>query len=199
MRVLDNCRPDRQTVMFSATFPRAMEALARRILSRPVEVQVGGRSVVSNEIEQHVMVVEEDQKFLKLLEECLSRATNKRQRAKSFIGGRVLAGRNSGASPSLLSGKANPPAKEASTKTDGGGGASIDDTTMLQTLSQEWISQLESFGSIYVMAKPRALLLRGQFLMMHGKRKQAFAAQPPDLHHCYCTHQRRCKQVAELQ
>ena len=29
MRVLDNCRPDRQTVMFSATFPRAMEALAR--------------------------------------------------------------------------------------------------------------------------------------------------------------------------
>jgi len=68
MRVLDNCRPDRQTVMFSATFPRAMEALARRILIKPVEVQVGGRSVVSNEIEQHVWVVEEDGKFLKLLE-----------------------------------------------------------------------------------------------------------------------------------
>merc|ERR1712218_113647 len=68
MRVMDNCRPDRQTVMFSATFPRAMEALARRILIKPVEVQVGGRSVVSNEIEQHVDVVEEDQKFLKLLE-----------------------------------------------------------------------------------------------------------------------------------
>merc|ERR1719462_995759 len=42
MRVIDNCRPDRQTVMFSATFPRAMEALARRILIKPVEVQVGG-------------------------------------------------------------------------------------------------------------------------------------------------------------
>ena len=68
MRVIDNCRPDKQTVMFSATFPRLMEGLARRILARPVEVQVGGRSVVSNEIEQHVEVIEEDNKFLKLLE-----------------------------------------------------------------------------------------------------------------------------------
>merc|ERR1719347_2092395 len=68
MRVMDNCRPDRQTVMFSATFPRQMEGLARRILMKPVEVQVGGRSVVSNEIEQNVEVVEEDNKFLKLLE-----------------------------------------------------------------------------------------------------------------------------------
>jgi superfamily II DNA/RNA helicase len=40
MRVIDNIRPDRQTVMFSATFPRQMEALARRILQKPVEVQV---------------------------------------------------------------------------------------------------------------------------------------------------------------
>jgi len=40
MRVIDNVRPDRQTVMFSATFPRQMEALARRILQKPVEVQV---------------------------------------------------------------------------------------------------------------------------------------------------------------
>ena len=35
---------------------------------KPVEVQVGGRSVVSNEIEQHVEVIDEDNKFLKLLE-----------------------------------------------------------------------------------------------------------------------------------
>ncbi|KAM6970271.1 putative ATP-dependent RNA helicase DDX46 isoform 1-T1 [Aplochiton taeniatus] len=68
MRIMDNVRPDRQTVMFSATFPRAMEALARRILSKPVEVQVGGRSVVCSDVEQHVLVIEEDKKFLKLLE-----------------------------------------------------------------------------------------------------------------------------------
>lgn len=40
MRIIENVRPDRQTVMFSATFPRQMEALARRILNKPIEVQV---------------------------------------------------------------------------------------------------------------------------------------------------------------
>lgn len=55
MRIVDNVRPDRQTVMFSATFPRAMEALARRILLKPLEIQVGGRSVVCSDVEQHVV------------------------------------------------------------------------------------------------------------------------------------------------
>ncbi|XP_026051248.1 probable ATP-dependent RNA helicase DDX46 isoform X2 [Carassius auratus] len=68
MRIVDNVRPDRQTVMFSATFPRTMEALARRILSKPIEVQVGGRSVVCSDVEQHVIVISEEKKFLKLLE-----------------------------------------------------------------------------------------------------------------------------------
>ncbi|TSL04226.1 putative ATP-dependent RNA helicase DDX46 [Bagarius yarrelli] len=68
MRIVDNVRPDRQTVMFSATFPRAMEALARRILNKPIEVQVGGRSVVCSDVEQHVIMIEEEKKFLKLLE-----------------------------------------------------------------------------------------------------------------------------------
>uniref|UniRef100_A0A8D3E3S6 Probable ATP-dependent RNA helicase DDX46 n=1 Tax=Scophthalmus maximus TaxID=52904 RepID=A0A8D3E3S6_SCOMX len=68
MRIVDNVRPDRQTVMFSATFPRAMEALARRILCKPLEILVGGRSVVCSDVEQHVLVIEEDKKFLKLLE-----------------------------------------------------------------------------------------------------------------------------------
>lgn len=68
MRIMDNVRPDRQTVMFSATFPRQMEALARRILNKPIEVQVGGRSVVCKEVEQNAVVIEDDQKFLKLLE-----------------------------------------------------------------------------------------------------------------------------------
>lgn len=68
MRIIDNIRPDRQTVMFSATFPRQMEALARRILKKPIEVQVGGRSVVCKDVEQNVAVLEEDAKFFKLLE-----------------------------------------------------------------------------------------------------------------------------------
>ena len=68
MRIISNMRPDRQTVMFSATFPRQMEALARKILNQPLEVQVGGRSVVCKDVEQEVLVLEEFQKFPKLLE-----------------------------------------------------------------------------------------------------------------------------------
>lgn len=68
MRIVDNVRPDRQTVMFSATFPRQMEALARRILSKPIEVQVGGRSVVCKDIDQNIVVLEDEMKFYKLLE-----------------------------------------------------------------------------------------------------------------------------------
>jgi len=68
MRIIDNTRHDRQTVMFSATFPRQMESLARRILNKPIEITVGGRSVVCADVEQHVLVIEDDKKFLKLLE-----------------------------------------------------------------------------------------------------------------------------------
>ncbi|KAK3720050.1 hypothetical protein QZH41_015454, partial [Actinostola sp. cb2023] len=68
MRIIDCIRPDRQTVMFSATFPRQMEALARRILDKPVEIQVGGRSVVCSDVDQNVVMIEEENKFLKLLE-----------------------------------------------------------------------------------------------------------------------------------
>jgi ATP-dependent RNA helicase DDX46/PRP5 len=68
VRILENIRPDRQTVMFSATFPRQMEALARRFLKKPIEIQVGGRSVVCKEVEQHIAILEEEAKFFKLLE-----------------------------------------------------------------------------------------------------------------------------------
>jgi len=32
MRIINNTRPDRQTVMFSATFPKNVETLAKKIL-----------------------------------------------------------------------------------------------------------------------------------------------------------------------
>ena len=68
MKILANVRPDRQTVLFSATFPRTMEALARKTLDKPVEIVVGGRSVVAPEITQIVEVRPENTKFLRLLE-----------------------------------------------------------------------------------------------------------------------------------
>ncbi|CAH8468106.1 unnamed protein product [Dicrocoelium dendriticum] len=68
MRIVENCRPDRQTLMFSATFPRQMELLARKALTAPIEIQVGVRSVVCSDVEQHAMVLTEDEKFYKVLE-----------------------------------------------------------------------------------------------------------------------------------
>ena len=67
-KILENVRPDRQTVMFSATFPRQMEALARRVLNKPIEITIGGRSVVCKDVEQHIMLINDDDKYLKLLE-----------------------------------------------------------------------------------------------------------------------------------
>ncbi|KAF2771670.1 P-loop containing nucleoside triphosphate hydrolase protein [Teratosphaeria nubilosa] len=67
-KVLNNVRPDRQTVLFSATFPRNMEALARKTLKNPLQVLVGGKSVVAPEITQIIEVRGDDSKFRRLLQ-----------------------------------------------------------------------------------------------------------------------------------
>ena len=66
--VLGAIRPDRQTLLFSATFPKAVETLARKSLKYPVEVIVGGRSVASDSVTQYAELVEEDDKFFRLLQ-----------------------------------------------------------------------------------------------------------------------------------
>jgi ATP-dependent RNA helicase DDX46/PRP5 len=68
MKIVNNIRPQKQTVLFSATFPKNMEALARKTLLKPIEIIVGGRSVVAPEITQIVEVRPESSKFLRLLE-----------------------------------------------------------------------------------------------------------------------------------
>ena len=88
MKILANIRPDRQTVLFSATFPRQMESLARKTLSKPVEIVVGGRSVVAPEITQIVEVRTEDLKFIRLLEllgNLYSEEKNEDDRALIFV------------------------------------------------------------------------------------------------------------------
>jgi ATP-dependent RNA helicase DDX46/PRP5 len=57
MKILAGVRPDRQTILFSATFPKNMAALAKKALTNPVEVIIGGRSVVAPEITQVITVV----------------------------------------------------------------------------------------------------------------------------------------------
>jgi ATP-dependent RNA helicase DDX46/PRP5 len=67
-RILANIRPDRQTVMFSATFPKQIESLAKKILINPVEILVGNRGQSCANVEQHVEVLPESGKLYRLLE-----------------------------------------------------------------------------------------------------------------------------------
>lgn len=68
MKIFANMRPDRQTILFSATMPRIIDSLTKKVLKSPVEITVGGRSVVAKEIEQIVEVREETDKFIRVLE-----------------------------------------------------------------------------------------------------------------------------------
>lgn len=67
-KILMNVRPDRQSILFSATFPPKMEAMARKALRNPVEILVGGKSVVAAEITQLVEVREANTRFNRLLQ-----------------------------------------------------------------------------------------------------------------------------------
>ncbi|GME89546.1 unnamed protein product [[Candida] boidinii] len=68
-KIVELLRKDKQTVLFSATFPPKIENLAKKILNKPIEILVGEVSIVSDTIKQNVNVLEnEDEKFTKLLQ-----------------------------------------------------------------------------------------------------------------------------------
>lgn len=67
-RIIDNIRPTRQVALFSATFPKNVEVLARKVLSRPVEIIVGARGQACANVEQIVEVRDESTKLWRLLE-----------------------------------------------------------------------------------------------------------------------------------
>ena len=66
-KIIDNVRPTRQAVMFSATFPTSVETLARRALVNPVEIVVGGRLQVCGDVDQKIYVLPDELKFPHLL------------------------------------------------------------------------------------------------------------------------------------
>ena len=66
--ILQNVRPDRQTVLFSATFPKQIEKLAKNVLQYPLEIVVGERSTVNKDITQVVEVHEPEDKYMRLLQ-----------------------------------------------------------------------------------------------------------------------------------
>ncbi|GFP89341.1 dead-box ATP-dependent RNA helicase 20 [Phtheirospermum japonicum] len=65
---LEQIRPDRQTLYWSATWPKEVEQLARRSLFNPYKVTIGSPDLKANHaISQHVEIVSENQKYNKLV------------------------------------------------------------------------------------------------------------------------------------
>eukprot|EP01130_Rhizamoeba_saxonica_P015693 TRINITY_DN7090_c0_g2_i2.p1 TRINITY_DN7090_c0_g2~~TRINITY_DN7090_c0_g2_i2.p1 ORF type:complete len:576 (-),score=128.39 TRINITY_DN7090_c0_g2_i2:36-1763(-) len=58
--ILQRVRPDRQTLMFSATFKRKVEELAKTVLSEPVRITVGTRGAANSDITQIVHIMNDE-------------------------------------------------------------------------------------------------------------------------------------------
>ena len=68
--IIDNLNQKRQTVMFSATWPKEVEALSNMIFQNdPVKVKIGDASLTVNHlIEQNIYQMNQDDKFKKTCE-----------------------------------------------------------------------------------------------------------------------------------
>ncbi len=68
-RIESFIRRDSQKVFTSATLNRQMAALAGKLLQSPLEITVGGKSVVNSDVDQRVEVLQSSEaKFTRLLE-----------------------------------------------------------------------------------------------------------------------------------
>ncbi|CAL1299602.1 unnamed protein product [Larinioides sclopetarius] len=80
-KIIEQIRPDRQTVMFSATWPKEVQRLAEDFLEDYIQVNVGALQLSANHnIMQIVDVVEEgekDDKLNQLIQEIMSEKENK--------------------------------------------------------------------------------------------------------------------------
>ncbi|KAJ0075395.1 hypothetical protein Patl1_33487 [Pistacia atlantica] len=67
-KIVSQIRPDRQTLYWSATWPKEVEQLARQFLYNPYKVIIGSQDLKANHaIRQHVDIVSENQKYNKLV------------------------------------------------------------------------------------------------------------------------------------
>lgn len=66
--ILSQIRPDRQTLLFSATWPKEIQRLAAEFLTNPAQVNVGSMDISScKNVEQKFEVVDQRNKMVRLL------------------------------------------------------------------------------------------------------------------------------------
>ena len=69
--ILQQCNPERQSLFFTATWPREVRSLAADYLDNPIHITVGnqnGELTANKAIQQNVLMVEEYDKYDKLME-----------------------------------------------------------------------------------------------------------------------------------
>jgi len=68
-KIISNTRSDRQTVMFSATWPQSIQKLAHEFLKNPIHITIGSAELHANEnIKQIVEVIDPKQKESRLID-----------------------------------------------------------------------------------------------------------------------------------
>ncbi|KFM61415.1 putative ATP-dependent RNA helicase DDX17, partial [Stegodyphus mimosarum] len=80
-KIIDQIRPDRQTLMWSATWPKEIQSLAEEFLTDYVQVTIGSGQLIANpNIDQNIYIIEEtdkDDALLSLLDKIALEEGNK--------------------------------------------------------------------------------------------------------------------------
>lgn len=80
-KIVSQIRPDRQTLLWSATWPKDVQSIAADFLHKPYQVLIGSADLKANHrIKQHVEIVQEFEKYGKAL----------RLLEKEMDGGKIL-------------------------------------------------------------------------------------------------------------
>eukprot|EP01113_Clastostelium_recurvatum_P022600 TRINITY_DN2701_c0_g1_i3.p1 TRINITY_DN2701_c0_g1~~TRINITY_DN2701_c0_g1_i3.p1 ORF type:complete len:687 (-),score=170.25 TRINITY_DN2701_c0_g1_i3:243-2243(-) len=73
-QIFSQVRPDRQTLMWSATWPKEVEGLAKEFFKNPIKITVGSTELSANpNVTQHVIPVEDDEDKRKNILELLQK------------------------------------------------------------------------------------------------------------------------------
>ncbi|XP_071597651.1 probable ATP-dependent RNA helicase DDX43 isoform X3 [Heliangelus exortis] len=90
MKILIDVRPDRQTIMTSATWPDGVRRLAKSYLKNPMIVYVGTLDLTAvNTVEQRVIVIAEEEK--KAFMQCFVESMKPKDKVIIFVGKKLTA------------------------------------------------------------------------------------------------------------
>jgi ATP-dependent RNA helicase DDX5/DBP2 len=84
-KIVEQIRPDRQTLMWSATWPKEVEALARDYQNEFIQVNIGSLDLsASHSITQKIEMISEGEKYPRL-KNILDRAEDEKRNTKTII------------------------------------------------------------------------------------------------------------------